>query len=299
MSSLNIDYPLHHTDVSYSGASSLNTLSVTLPRPPTDRDSDRLWVIYIHGGAWRDPEIGASSFITIQNVLLDSRIGERVAGYASINYRLSPYPSHSKYPSDPSDSARNAKHPDHINDVLTAISYLQKQYSFEDRYVLVGHSCGATLALQVAMSRHWSRSSKGASSTQLRAVPPIAIVGAEGIYDIPALVVTHRDQPVYHDFMSNAFTSDETVWSEASPTKADFDTSWPNGKLVVLAHSPQDSLVELQQPELMRQALESQGWKAEGGRFVRTFDLSGDHDEVWETGDLARAVEFAINILVE
>jgi acetyl esterase/lipase len=230
----------------------------------------------------------------MQEKLLSSKVAVDIAGYASLNYRLSPYPSHPRDPSNPSDPSRNAKHPDHINDVLAALLYLQETYSFEDRYILVGHSCGATLAFQTAMRRYWGSQYESTFALELNVVPPVAIVGLEGLYDLPALVEFHREQPEYRDFVTNAFG--QAGWEAVSPTSADFGESWPDGRLVVLAHSEGDALVEGEQPELMRRALEAQGWKGKGtgDRRVLGFELQGDHDEVWDTGDAARAVEFAV-----
>lgn len=290
-------WPKYEKDIQYSEDSSLNTLDICIPRPPSPEDSKRYWIVYVHGGAWRDPDIDASSFKTTQERLLQSKIADQIAGYASINYRLSPYPSHPTNPSDPSDPARNAKHPDHINDVLTALLYLQDTYHFRDRYILVGHSCGATLALQVAMKRYWGSQYESTLALELNVEPPGVIVGLEGIYDIPALLQYHEDQPAYKDFIHNAFGP--AGWKTVSPTNADFDESWPDGKIVLLAHSPEDSLVEWEQVDLQTQALQAQGWKSEGERIAKMLELKGDHDEIWQTGEAARAIEFAIQTLSE
>ena len=225
-----------------------------------------------------------------------SDVAGQIAGYASVNYRLSPYPSHPTDPSNPSDPARNAKHPDHVNDVLTAILHLQTTHHFEDRYILVGHSCGATLAMQVAMKRYWGSQYESTFALELNVVPPIAIVGLEGIYDIRALVHYHKDQSVYEDFIRNAFGVSE--WETVSPTNGDFDEAWPDGKLVLLGHSPDDTLLESEQHELQQKALEAQGWREDGERKIRYLQLKGDHDDIWKTAEAARAIESAIRVLV-
>jgi pimeloyl-ACP methyl ester carboxylesterase len=291
------EYPKFETNIQYSDESALNTLDICFPRPLDWSDSTNLWIIYIHGGAWRDPCISSTSFTKTQSNLLASLINSKISGYASLNYRLSPYPSHPTDPSNPSDPARNARHPDHINDVLTGILYLQEAYGFEDRYILVGHSCGATLAFQAAMKRYWGTQYESTFALSLNVVPPLAIVGLEGLYDLPALVVNHSDQPVYRDFVTNAFGP--SGWDSVSPTNADFDESWPDGKLAVLAYSKNDSLVEEGQWERMKEALEMQGWEhGKDGRKVSFFEVRGEHDEVWETGDASRAIEFAVKELL-
>lgn len=285
-------WPKYETDVPYSEDSSLNTLDICIPRPPSSEDVNRLWIVYIHGGAWRDPEQSASTFNETRETLVGSSIADRIAGYASINYRLSPYPSHPTDPSNPDDPARNARHPDHINDVLAGILFLQERYDFEDRYILAGHSAGATLASQVAMKRYWGSQYESTYALELNVTPPVAIVGLEGIYDVPAFVYYHKEQSEYRDFITNAFGP--SGWDAVSPTNADFDDSWPDGRLVVLAHSPDDTLVEQEQVGSMESALEKQDWKDQGDRRVEVFELRGDHDEVWETGEAARAIQWAI-----
>ena len=289
------DYPKFETNIQYSDESSLNTLDICLPRSLDRSNNTNLWIIYIHGGAWRDPSIDSTSFTKTQSNLLASPINNIISGYASLNYRLSPYPSHPTDPSNPSDPARNARHPDHINDVLTAILYLQETYHFEERYILIGHSCGATLAFQTAMKRYWGTQYESTFALSLNVIPPLAIVGIEGLYDLPAFVENHSDQPVYRDFVTNAFGP--SAWREVSPANANFEESWAEGRLVVLAHSMEDSLVEDELWERMQLVLEMQDWDEEA-RKVAVFECKGEHDEVWETGDAARAVEFAVRELV-
>lgn len=290
------EYPKYETNIQYLEESSLNTLDICTPRPLDQSDNKDLWIIYIHGGAWQDPSQSSTTFNKIQSMLLSSPVNSKIAAYASLNYRLSPYPSHQTDPSDPSDPSRNAKHPDHINDILTAILYLQEKYHFEDRYVLVGHSCGATLAMQVAMKRYWGSQYESTFALELNVIPPVAIVGLEGLYDLPLLVSNHQDQPEYRDFITSAFGP--SGWDSASPTAGEYDESWPDGRLVVLAHSKEDTLVEAEQWERMKVVLEMQDWEERReGRKVVHFELKGDHDEVWETGNAARAIEYAVKEL--
>jgi len=284
------NFPVHLPSLQYAEASELNTLSVTLLRQPEPNDPARLFLVYIHGGAWRDPTIPASSFAAIEKHLLANAtpaIKNKISGIASINYRLSPYPAHPTNPSNPHDPARNARHPDHINDVLTAILYLQEKYSFGNRYVLIGHSCGATLALQVAMKRFWGSQYEPTAALELNVEPPLAIVGVSGIYDIPGLVDDNAAQPAYRDLVVNAMGNDRKVWDEASPVNGDYEDGWQDGKLAVLVHSEDDELVAMKQPETMWKVLGGQGFseKAGGGKtrkFVKVQAVK--HDEIWEDG---------------
>ncbi|RMY39292.1 hypothetical protein D0865_12861 [Hortaea werneckii] len=310
-------FPQSRQNVKYSNHSALNTLDYYIPRRPSTADH-QLWIIYIHGGAWRDPEIDSTSFTKAQNLLLQSRETDQIAGFASINYRLSPYPSHPQSPSDPSDPARNAHHPDHLNDILDALRHLQDTFSFGTRYLLVGHSCGATLAFQLAMMQHQHQQQSNPSPlTPPDAVvpPPLALLTVEGLYDLPALVAYHSDSPIYSHLITNAFGPNPEDWARASPTTLSPSPvqvppahqqqaeTWPT--LIVLAHSRQDELVEWQQVDLMHAALKSRGFDevgrgvgGDGGRRLKLIELDGAHDDVWrEGGELARAVGETLQVV--
>lgn len=295
-------YPRNFTNIPYSDNSNLNTLSIHLPRHPQPNDPTRLFLIYIHGGAWRDPAILADSFEPTQSRLLANANPDtkhKISGIATLNYRLSPYPSHATNPSNPHDPARNARHPDHVNDVLAAILYLQETYRFGSRYVLVGHSCGATLALQVAMKRFWGSQYDPTSALELNVEPPLAIIGVSGIYDIAGLVDQNASIPAYRDLVVNAMGGERKVWEDASPTKGDYEEGWEEGRLVVLVHSEDDELVGMEQPEAMWKVFGEQGFsEKEGSEKTRKLvKLAGvKHDEVWEDGKvfaeiIARTVE--------
>ncbi|GAB7363899.1 hypothetical protein MBLNU230_g4462t1 [Neophaeotheca triangularis] len=295
------EYPKYDDDIPYSDASSLNTLSTCLPYPPKESSNPEnpLWIVYIHGGAWRDPTIPASSFSKARDILIANHAQDRqIAGLASINYRLSPYPSHSTDPSNPADPARNARHPDHITDVLAALLQLQETHAFGENYILVGHSCGATLALQVAMRRFWGTQYDVSSlALEMNVLPPLAIVAVEGIYHLPALLEAHTDQPVYGDIVENAFGQSD--YKAVSPAAWDWEGSgsWDEGLAVVLAHSREDELVEWEQVELMKDSLK--GWSAMNDGRVKLIEVKGKHDEVWEEGtELARAIEAAFELTV-
>lgn len=293
-------WPQYRNDIHYSDDSKLNTLQTCIPRPTSAKDSNRLWVLYVHGGAWYDPDQTASTFDKAQDLLLKSPVADSIAGFASINYRLSPAASHPTNPSNPADPARNAKHPDHINDVLAAILHLQETYRFQDRYILVGHSCGACLVLQVAMKRYWGSQYESTMALELNVVPPLAIVGIEGLYDLPALVKYHHDQPVYRNFTESAFGPSEATWASASPTNSKLSETWEDGKLVVIAHSREDELVEWEQPELMMKSLRIQEFKDSGDRRAKLLEVSGKHDQVWEEGtQVAKAIEYGITELLK
>lgn len=220
-----------------------------------------------------------------------------------MNYRLSP---HSEFPSD--DPSRTAKHPDHINDILDAIRYLQAEYQFGYRYIIVGHSAGATLAMQAAMSQAWRRTGPNGEPAAPEVTLPVSILGVCGIYDIPQLLASHS-HPAYREFITSAFgeqTHDGCdVWAAASPVNREFTRDfWLGGRYVLLAHSVDDELVERKQVENMKDVLVERGWverdhgSAGAERSFDVLELSGAHNEVWEKGhELARAIETCLQRL--
>lgn len=133
--------------------------------------------------------------------------------------------------------------------------------------------------------------------------PPTAILGTAGIYDLRLLRDNHRDMAVYQEFVESAFGKDEGVWDAVSPAKVGGVAGvegWRGGRVVVLAHSPEDALVDASQGEAMRWALT--GWEsAQGqGRRVVMLPVKGGHDDVWEKGEeLARAISLTVEELLK
>ena len=216
-----------------------------------------------------------------------------IAGVASVNYRLSSYPLHPTCPSSPDDASRNVRHPSHIQDVVTAISWLQAKYQFGEQYVLVGHSCGATLAMQTVMGL-WTQQNISVGECRDFKMP-LAVVGVEGIYDLKLLEINHKDVPMYREFIERAFGRDEDGWRSASPVSGEFDHSWQNARVVVLAWSPEDELVEEMQIKAMAQALKHH---ERALRVDVSIELEGKHNQIFQDGvQLANAIKMAFECL--
>ncbi|KAF2145387.1 uncharacterized protein K452DRAFT_348969 [Aplosporella prunicola CBS 121167] len=232
-------YPLHIASVAYDAASRLNTLDICLPRPVEQSAPSAVWVIYIHGGAWRDPLITSASFTpTLTHLLQHPVHSALIAGTASVNYRLSAYSTHGTHPSAPGDFARNASHPAHVSDVRAALRWLRGKYGVgvHRRFVLVGHSCGATLGAQVVFDDEEEEEGDEVGR-------PVALVGVAGIYDLLGLVHRHEGVPAYREFVEAAFGAEEGAWREASPVEM-AGTGSPL-RVVVLAHKLQGGHDEL------------------------------------------------------
>lgn len=197
---------------------------------------------------------------------------------------------------------------------------------------MVGHSCGATLAFQAVMgavSNHREQAITGATENPdisvgvVSASPgpppppltaqPTAIVGVAGIYDLRKLRDAHPDISAYLEFIEGAFEADELLWDGVSPAQMTgsrgVEGSWESGRLVVLAHSKEDELVDESQTLAMKDSLEQ--WEkleaeipvqelSHRDRRVHVLPISGSHDEAWESGDqLAYAIIYALEQLRE
>ncbi|KAH7008109.1 Alpha/Beta hydrolase protein [Ilyonectria destructans] len=270
------------------GRHSLQKLGVwRFPNRP--EQSSGYWIIFIHGGGWRDPRNTADDFCaSIKHITSSSGDDtSNIKGFISLDYRLSPHPD---FPQDPastqSSDLRNAKHPDHIQDIWLALEFAQMKYQFSDDYVLIGHSAGATLAYQLLMGEAVL---VGRSRPEVSL--PVAIIGISGIYDLVNVNARHDGQ--YAGFIGAAF--DEALWTSASPAqyKASFKESWPNGKLTILAWSSEDTLID--EPEIDEMASKL---ALDGVNLDVLKDLTDDHDCVWQDGkQIARLVSLALTKL--
>ncbi|KAJ8112356.1 hypothetical protein OPT61_g5250 [Boeremia exigua] len=279
-------YPQHIPAVPYAESSNvLQTLDVWLPRPLEQSDPNgSTWIVYIHGGAWRDPTQDARCIEPTLSHLRKSHATalSKIAGIASLNYRLSPYPSHPTAPSTPSDASRNATHPDHVRDVACALRFLAKEYGMKT-WVGAGHSCGATLLLQYVSGIGLTDQDKDQAHGG-----PAGLVLLCGIYNIPLLLQNH-DPPacpdnissIYYDFIAGAFGRDRDMYRTVSPVAGRYE----------------DELIERQQRDVMCVTLDREGWGivmevgdgeanvGEGSRVLEIRDLKGGHDWIWEDGE--------------
>lgn len=282
-----------------------------------DIGGDQYWIVYIHGGYFRDPKVDATSFRTTLEILTDQHVnlGEsqprtlspapsssgsstetladqnnsirtHIAGYAAVNYRLAPHPA---YPQDAQTETyvrRNAQFPDQLRDVHASIRHLQMRYGFGSNYILCGHSVGATLALLATL-----KSSEG----QIK--PPVCVVGANGIYDFPQI---HKDNPVYESMTRNAIPP--TLYEQASPAcyaSSEYASIRPEQPLrVLLSHSRNDGLVDWEQVEIMQKVLQSDSVAIPSQ--VKILETKGQHDAIWKEGkELARSLVEAVKMLTQ
>ncbi|KAF4953938.1 hypothetical protein FSARC_12294 [Fusarium sarcochroum] len=288
---------LHKRRVPYIDGTYLQTLDIWVPTDNIETDGS-----LPHPSTGIPPrQVDSSSFEFTALKLLERNRAEKmpsIAGIASLNYRLSQHPHHPTHPSPPRDSsvspdeARMAKHPDHIRDVLSGLSYLNNIGALSGGYILAGHSCGAFLAFQAVMNQ-----------SRLGLDPPITIkkpdivVGLNGLYDLPAFLSnpdpSHEHMvPICDAFTRGAFGEDIDKWPAVCPTVVDdWKTEWPEGRKVVLAQSYTDELVPHSQTDIMKRNLTSSGTHL----AIQEVPVVGKHNELWQRPE--QLVEMLLKIV--
>ncbi|MFH8470843.1 hypothetical protein [Streptomyces sp. NPDC017991] len=291
----------------FPGADRFQTLSIYLPSTPetlklVGTAAERLpagpdsavprYHVHIHGGAWRDPQLTSASIEpTVAHAF--SGPAQPIAAVASLNYRVSQFPTHPSLPYDAvkdnhSDPAREATHPDHVSDVLRGLALL-RSFGLTDRsYILSGHSCGACIAFQAILQAPLHH------GLDLPDAPcPAALLGLNGLYALPELTDGLGDshehlREEYRTLLSHAFSADPKTWDAASPAHfdpADIARRIREGRaprLVVLDQSPEDQLVPMNQ----RERFTAQLGRVDGLRLVEGHRCGGGHAAPWERGDM-------------
>lgn len=238
---------------------------------------------FIHGGAWRDPSNTYQDFLPTIEALLSSHpmLRPAIRGFASLDYRLSSHPNHAQDPSStPPDRLRCAKHPDHIRDVCLALRYLDAKFNMRDRYILVGHSVGATLAFQLLMGDQATKgsASPAAQPTEAGALPlPSSILAIAGIYEFHDFAYRHGGP--YIPMVEGALGPDHSKWNDAAPLKASLAGRWMGERLALLSYSTDDTLVDGdRETTAMVNHLVAEGVKTD------LTLIRGEHDFAWQDG---------------
>ena len=185
------------------------------------------------------------------------------------------------------DPSREAVHPDHLRDVYHGLALLRTLGLADRSYILSGHSAGATLAFQVAL-----RSPPDHGLPDVADAPaPAALVGLNGLYDLPALV--HALGPSHdmlrHDYammLANAFGPNEDGWADASPAR--FDPARVASriagrqapKLAIIDQSEDDQLVPMNQRDRMATTLR----QVDGLQVALGHRCTGKHAAPWQGG---------------
>lgn len=159
------------------------------------------------------------------------------------------------------------------------MEYLESSYAINQNYILIGHSAGGTMALEL----------------QSPSLPvPAVVLGIAGIYDFEGLLKAH-DHPAYQEFMENAFP-DKSTWMKAAPfTNYSPDNLYEKAKLVAISSSGDDELVEPGQAISMLERIASGPLPKGNVHFLKA---TGTHDEIWGSGSiLAGLVKDVVELL--
>lgn len=267
------------TNVRYAEDNYLQDYDVLLTARPSTPDPPATWIVFIHGGFFRDPLVLADSFhATVAALELAEQ--PHVAGYATVNYRLSKHTNYAQPAETPAFDLRNASWAEHLDDVLSGIKQLQKTHGFASNYVLAGHSVGAQMALLAALK-----------AKERGSVAPKVVLGLSGIYDFPLI---HEDHPDYKALTFNAMKEGEEVAaSPVSYTAAEYQRA--GVEHVVLGLSKDDGLVPWNQVDAMVEIL---GKSSRGRDYVSVMELHGAHNDIWKDGkESSRAILAALERL--
>ena len=172
-------------------------------------------ILFVPGGAWRQGDKD-----------LYANLGKTLAGFYDFtvvvtNYRLS------------NEDGGNAVHPDHIQDVARAFSWVKKNiaaYGDANRVYLFGQSAGAHLVSLLATDASYLNA-VGYGLSDIRAV-----ISMSGVYYLPDLV-TFPDNPL-------GLTAEETVMFKK--IMQDAFGGWGDAELV--GPSPQVYISPVQPP---------------------------------------------------
>lgn len=224
-------------------------------------------IVFIHGGAWRDPNNTFMDFAKLIDHLLDLPSVNLVG----INYRLSP----------------EHKHPAHVVDVVNAIHKIETMAEIGTTLSLVGHSVGATLLLQVLNYKEIIE--RGNLSQDEIRVPDLKLdlrtmVFVDGIFDVMDLIAEYGAP--YKLFVDLAFESEEHYSEASQMTWSLPSTPFSRKFYAVVVQSKQDELLSERQSTKFVQFLKSR-------EINHDFLLEdwGQHEEVYTREELAPIIK--------
>lgn len=143
------------------------------------------------------------------------------------------------------------QHPAHIQDTLEAIEFLahhppKKNVYDPSKLYLIGHSAGGHIVTSLLLDSTYA--SKAHAYVR-------GVVGADGIYDLPLLLKTYPN----YDFVAQAFGSDPSLYADASPvTQSPIPSLMPPPPMLIV-HSLEDDLLDVEQANAMVHHLQNIG----------------------------------------
>lgn len=227
-------------------------------------------LIFVHGGAWRDPSNTFDDFLSLTSTLLQT---QSAANYniIGINYRLSP----------------EVKHPLHLLDVVEALEMLRRDFGVKE-CLLLGHSVGATLLMQLVNASKILLLA-GIDRDMKPSVEIKGLIFVDGIYDMVDLIDEYGKP--YEEFVLEAFPTKES-YANASQLSWNSNDIFDTGAAeLVVVHSLEDELLSLRQTTGFVKFLDGHNllYKLHTGKW-------GAHEEVYRRKELAELVsQYCVN----
>ncbi|KAL6717819.1 hypothetical protein ACLMJK_003904 [Lecanora helva] len=292
-SHLSIPYPSSSPKNPQNPHHPLQTLDLHTRTPSSPPPRKTHNILYIHGGAFRDPRKTSLSLLpSLPKLFANSHIGS----VASVNYRLSAYIEEGGKRREGTEG-QEAKWPDHINDVRSAVGFLLDGEGEGEglaggawrgkEWIVVGHSVGGTMGMMLGLrplseSKDWG--------DEERALPGLkAVVAIAGIYDFGRCRDAHpAHRGIYDAFTTAAFGAEEEGgWERGNVVKGAREREGrarEGVEVVLVCGSRGDENVEWEQGERMVGVLgQGNGGKGEGVR-VELVEVGGGHDEIVDGG---------------
>lgn len=143
------------------------------------------------------------------------------------------------------------QHPAHIQDTLEAIEFLahdppKKNVYDPSKLYLIGHSAGGHIVTSLLLDSTYA--SKAHAYVR-------GVVGADGIYDLPLLLKRYPN----YDFVAQAFGSDPSLYADASPVTQSPEPSLMPLPPMLIVHSLEDDLLDVEQSNAMVHHLQNIG----------------------------------------
>ena len=225
-------------------------------------------VIYIHGGAWNDPENTPNDFNQLANTIKSMDTESTVCQY-SIEYRLSP----------------EITNPRNLYDAVSNITRLVKEKGLTN-INMVGHSVGATFIWQILAALKDPQEKMNEAQLQMLGLLQIVkrVFLLDGIYSLKELLIEY---PEYDCFTRLAFPDGIQMYEE-EPSRVMPYVKKALSRFSIdmhLVHSYSDELLTLRQTNCLISCLQDYQLS-----FKLYLDDLGLHNDVYKNGKVAKYI---------
>lgn len=229
-------------------------------------------VVFIHGGAWRDPNNTCEDFDKIVEYWDGFNETQKSIKVYSIDYRLS--------------QENGGPFPGSLHDVLKALNEIKKTFGTNnDDIIMIGHSVGCTFMTQILEYKDILKKlgqEKEASSYDIPTIRKVVFM--DGIYNIKEML---NEYPAYDFFVKEEFeTVENGIKFCNSVGTSSFPERYNDIEQIIILHSNQDELLSLKQPKKFIEWLENNNINVDKviyGDF-------GEHNNVYQCEKVASLV---------